>query len=273
MIGKLIERIVAVLTFVIALCPVFLFPNQLCAAQATQEETLHIAVAANFAKPVKAISEEFETRSGVHAIITVASSGTLYAQIKSGAPFDVFLSADAERPLQLVEDGLVASSAVKTYAVGRLAYLSRSLAEPAIDDLKTAALAPNEKLAIANPRLAPYGLAAQQTLLKLALWQQMLPSLVYGKNILQAYQYYISGNVDNALVAWSLIKDRSSHVVLIPEHYHEPIVQKMAVMKAAAHPEAAARFMEYLLSPKVQKSLDDWGYGQALDTPGESLGN
>ncbi|OFC70870.1 molybdate ABC transporter substrate-binding protein [Alteromonas confluentis] len=225
------------------------------------EQQVNIAVAANFAQPVKHFAEAFEKKTGIKPIITVSSSGTLYAQIQHGAPFDVFLSADALRPEKLVAEGLAEKQTLRSYATGRLALVSRSGAPDSLNAFVSRKF--DKPVAIANPKLAPYGLAASQALGTLPADTALPFRQVQGKNILQTYQYFTSGNVDDAFVAWSLVKRSNYSYLLIPDDYHAPIVQKMVIIKDSAHPYAARRFMQYLLSAKVQKSLMDWGYQSA----------
>ena len=239
------------------ICVVFVLLGMLPLAQA--KERLHVAVAANFAEPLKQISAEFSTEHNVDIVQTVASSGTLYAQIIHGAPFDLFFSADATRPDKLVEGGRVSASQVMTYAIGQLAYIDRNTQSPDLNSLKTFTLAPGTKLAMADPALAPYGLAAKETLATLAMWQQVLPGVVYGKNVLQAYQYYDTGNVDRALVAYSLVRQREP-VFLIPLRYHQPIEQKMAITANAERQALARKFAHFMLSEPVQQQLIEFGY-------------
>ena len=225
------------------------------------EQQVNIAVAANFAQPVKHFAEMFEKKTGIKPIITVSSSGTLYAQIQHGAPFDLFLSADALRPEKLVAEGLAEKQTLRTYATGRLALVSRSGAPDSLNAFVSRKF--DKPVAIANPKLAPYGLAASQALGTLPPDAALPFRQVQGKNILQTYQYFTSGNVDDAFVAWSLVKRSNYSYLLIPDDFHAPIVQKMVIIKDNAHPYAARRFMQYLLSAKVQKSLMDWGYQSA----------
>ncbi|WP_218311976.1 molybdate ABC transporter substrate-binding protein [Alteromonas antoniana] len=233
---------------------------------AWSEPSLKLAVAANFAEPLRAIATQYEQQSSVKSAITVASSGTLFAQLQHGADIDVFFSADRARPQALLEKGRVQQSDVHTYAFGRLAYLDRSQTSPSLNDLKTYALSPGTRIAIANPRLAPYGQAAQDTLQQLTLWPQLSARLVKGKNVLQAYQYYASGNVDRALVAWSLVVNDNAHVFLIPKKLHRPIEQQLAVTAREENRSAARAFVDFVLSPAVQSTLSDWGYEPVDDS-------
>lgn len=227
--------------------------------------TLKLAVAANFAKPLEKIARQYEQHTAVKSVITVASSGALFAQIQHGADVDVFFSADSGRPESLVASGRVSKSDLYTYAVGRLAYVDRTQLSPSLNDLKTFALSPGTRIAIANPRLAPYGRAAQDTLQQLTLWPQLSARLITGKNVLQAYQYYASGNVDRALVAWSLVHNTDTHVYLIPRKLHRPIEQKLAITAQGDSVMAAREFVEFVMSDAVQSMLTEWGYDSMGD--------
>ncbi|GGW89658.1 molybdate ABC transporter substrate-binding protein [Alteromonas halophila] len=241
------------------LCSLSVLLSFLLIPSAGLADTLKVAVAANFAKPLEQFATAYNEKTGNRVIVSKASSGTLYAQINHGADIDVFLSADSSRPQQLLEDGRVNASDVVTYAIGRLGYIQRSNASPDVETLKTFALAPTTRLAIANPRLAPYGEAARQALTSLVLWQHVSGALVYGNNVLQVYQFYQSGNVDHALLAWSLIKGEPGAVQLSDE-LHQPIVQQLAITATGADKAAANAFVDYLLSDEVQTQLPQWGY-------------
>ncbi|NMH61196.1 molybdate ABC transporter substrate-binding protein [Alteromonas ponticola] len=219
---------------------------------------LHIAVSSNFSGSLQQLLatpafSEFEV------ITSEGASGTLYAQTMQGAPFDIFLSADAFYVDALIENKRVVWDQSGIYAKGRLAYIDRLDPAPTLDSLKTYALAANKKLAIAEPDLAPYGKAAEQFLSTVSLWQQVLPSIVYGRNVMQVYNYYQTRHVDNAIVAYALVYDNQQHVWLIPEHYHEPIVQKWAILATSKHPKAT-QFVELLLSNAIQTRLSQKGY-------------
>ena len=255
-----------------------------------RDEKINVAVAANFAKPLKSIAEQFTELTGIEVAVTVSSSGTLYAQIQHGASFDVFLSADRARPQALVDNNLVHHGNLVNYAKGKLAFVyagdlsresfseisSKKSSERNCEQIarsstgKTTAQInvqltdclskqlvqlmenPQNKVAIANPKLAPYGDAAQQTLQNLSLWQQFLPHRVMGKNVLQTLQFYTTGSVKGAFVAYSLAldlpADLSSNlpsnfnsvvntesaeaitvIVPVPETLYQPIIQSLVV--------------------------------------------
>ncbi|WP_370137939.1 molybdate ABC transporter substrate-binding protein [Alteromonas sp.] len=251
-----------------------------------RDEKINVAVAANFAKALKSIAEQFTELTGIEVAVTVSSSGTLYAQIQHGASFDVFLSADRARPQALVDNNLVHHGNLVDYAKGKLAFVyagdlsseashetsgernceqfARSSTKDTtaqINALLTDCLSrqlvqllenPQNKVAIANPKLAPYGDAAQQTLQNLSLWHPFLPHRVMGKNVLQALQFYTTGSVKGAFVAYSsaldlpanLSSNLPSHfnsvvntesaeaitvIVPVPETLYKPIIQSLVV--------------------------------------------
>lgn len=223
-------------------------------------QTLRMGVAANFAAPLKQITARFEQQTGIRTSLTVGASGTLFAQLQHGARLDVFLSADSERPQALVASGRVGQDDVVTYAIGRLAYLDRAERSPGIHDLKTYALAPGTRLAIANPRIAPYGRAAKEVLHTLTLWPQLATRLVTGKNVQQTYQFYATGNVDRALVSYSQVYHLDDHVHLIDERLHQPIRQQLAITAADDNRAAARQFVAFLISDDIQQWLQQRGY-------------
>lgn len=166
---------------------------------------LNIAVAANFAKPLATMASDFTAITGIDVSITTSSSGTLYAQISHGASFDVFLSADTARPVMLAKNNLIHPDNVTAFAQGRLALITPNASTETKMALERFIAETSGKFAIANPKLAPYGLAAQQVLHNMSLWDTFRGRIVKGKNVLQAYQYVSTGNVKGALVAYSTV--------------------------------------------------------------------
>jgi molybdate transport system substrate-binding protein len=222
-----------------------------------------VAVAANFTEPAREIATAFKAATGHVAVLSFGSSGQFYAQMAHGAPYDVFLSADAERPAKAEREGLAAPGTRFTYAVGRLVLYSRT---PGLVDGKGAVLASGrfDKLAIADPALAPYGEAAVETLRKLGLYDRVKPRLVTGSSITQAYQFVETGAAELGFVAYSqVIRRPGGSRWLVPAADHTPIAQQ-AVLLAAARDKAAARaFMAFLKSPPAIAIIRRYGY----DTP------
>lgn len=226
-------------------------------------EQVRVAVAANFAAPMKLIASNFEATSRHKVILSVGSTGKLYAQIRNGAPFDVFVSADQATAAKLEQDGLAVANSRFTYATGRLALWS---AAPQQVDAQGAVLKSGSfsKLALASPALAPYGVAAMQTLSALGLEEALKSRLVQGESIGQAYSFVATGNADLGLVALSQIMEngqlKSGSAWVVPGHLHSPLRQDALVLRAAQHPAAALALAQYLKSPTVQTLLRGYGY-------------
>lgn len=238
----------------------------LCAGNAVATEKLHIAVAANFASVVAKLVPDFEQASGAKVITTTGSSGMLYAQIIHGAPYDIFLSADSARPAALVASGRVNADEVMTYATGRLAWLHRHQGDDTIDSLKTV-LSNNGRVAVADPALAPYGQAAMDVLAGIAFSAKDSGQLVFGKNVLQALQFYSTGHVDNAIVAYSLVSETVTDAMLLPADLHRPIEQQLAITASDDRKALAIQFANFLLSPDVQARIAESGYDAVVQEP------
>lgn len=231
----------------------------LAGASAIAAET-RVAVAANFTEPAKAIAAKFEARTGHKATLNFGSSGQFYTQIANGAPFEVFLSADAERPTRAEAEGLAVASTRFTYATGRLVLWSRT---PGLVDARGAVLARGkfEKLAIAEPRSAPYGLAAVETLTRLGLQDTLKPKIVTGSSITQAYQYVQTGAAELGFVALSqVIAERGGSRWIVPTSNHTPIDQQAVLLKTGAGNDAAKAFLQFLKGPEAKAIVRRYGY-------------
>jgi len=225
-------------------------------------EQVLVAVAANFVPPFREMATEFEQATGHRIRVVSGSSGHFYAQIKNGAPFDVFFSADAERPKLLEEDGLGVKGSRFTYAVGRLALWSP---DPR--------LAPNgemlasdtfARLAMANPKTAPYGTAAMQAMQKLGVWEPLQPRIVMGENLGQTMGFIESGNAELGFVALSQILDPKLKAKGsrwdVPPSLHAPIAQDVILLAKGKDNPAANSLLEFLHSPQAQASIERYGY-------------
>ena len=234
----------------------------LLAAPAVAAE-VNVAVAANFTAPMKQIAAEFEKETGHKAVLSYGSSGKFYAQIKNGAPFQLFLSADDEKPATLEKDGLIVSGSRFTYAIGTLVLWS---AKPGFVDAKGDVLSKGAfgKIAIANPKLAPYGSAAIEVLTRQGVLAAVTPKFVQGENISQTFQFVSSGNAELGFVALSQVmkdgKISSGSAWIVPAKLHAPIRQD-AVLLATGKDNAAARaLLVYLKSDKAKKIIRSYGY-------------
>lgn len=222
-----------------------------------------VAVAANFAEPIKAIAAVLEKTTGHKLQITVGATGRLYAQIRNGAPFDVLLSADTKAPAQLEADGLAQPGSRFTYASGKLVLWSadatRVDAQGAV--LKTGGF---RKLAMANPKTAPYGAASMEVIDKLGLTAALSPKLVQGESIGQTYNFAFTGNADIAFVALSQVLEggrlKSGSMWVVPQNLYGPIQQDAVLLKRGANNEAAVALMKLLKSPNIKTLIRSYGY-------------
>lgn len=225
------------------------------------ERPLHIAAAANFAAPLKSLIQTFETYHGLNVILSTGSTGKLYAQIRNGAPFHIFLSADQERAALLEKNGLILPNQRFTYALGKLVLFSALRQETAVSrhSLYDPALS---HLALANPKTAPYGAAARQVLETLKLNGGNHIKYVRGENIGQTYQFVASGNVKLGFVALSQVLNHPKEQFwVIPQNLYPPIYQDAVLLKTATNHKTAHAFFTFLQSPKARKIIQNHGYG------------
>lgn len=231
----------------------------LCSSHA-QADKLHIAVASNFSEAIKLISAGFEKDSGHEVILSFGSTGKHYAQITHGAPFDLFFAADVRRPKLLDETGVAVAGTRFTYAIGRIALWSP---QPGLVDEDGQVLQQGNytHLAIANPKLAPYGKAAQQVLEARGLWSALQEQLVRGENIGQTFQYVRSGNAELGFIAYSQIRRPGQAIEgsywLVPQQLYTPIEQQAVILKDSA---AARAFIAYIQGPEGQGLIRGFGY-------------
>ena len=247
MIGKWVRRTVLA---VLAL---------LWAAPALAAE-VDVAVAANFTAPAGEIAAAFAKATGDQAVLSFGASGQFYTQIANGAPYQVFLSADAERPAKADQAGLSVPGTRFTYAIGKLVLWSKT---PGLVDPAGAVLAKGSfaKLSIADPTAAPYGLAAVQTMQKLGLYDRLRPRIVQGASITQALQFVDTGAAELGFVALSQVVDqKGGSRWLVPEADHDPIVQQAVLLKTGAANPAAKAFLAFLKGPQGQAIIERYGY-------------
>ncbi len=224
----------------------------LCLPSALKAEQLHVAVAANFRASLEHILLQFPDRDGV--LISSGSSGTLFAQIVHGAPFDILLAADSDYPQRLVDKGLARPDSLRTYAIGALNLVyQHEVAPNGNASLDTLLADDSLSIATANPRLAPYGQAAQQVLNRYA---RSKPQIL-GANIGHAYQLWYSGAVDMALVARSQAGDQG---IPIPSSWHAPLRQQAVILAATQNRAFADRFLAWLMAESTQAQITALGY-------------
>lgn len=226
-------------------------------------DEVKVAVAANFTAPIQAIAPEFEKATGHKLVASFGATGQIYAQIKNGAPFDVFLSADDSTPAKLESEGDTLPGSRFTYAIGSLVLWS---ADASYLDGSDAVLKTGQfkHLSIANPKAAPYGLAATQVLDKLGLTEAVKSKLVEGQNITQTHQFVSTGNAELGFVALSQVyKDgqvTSGSAWIVPDAMYDPIKQDAVILKQGANNPAAAALVEYLKGPEAAKVIKSFGY-------------
>jgi molybdate transport system substrate-binding protein len=229
-------------------------------------DTVQAAVASNFAPAIKRLAPLFERKTGHKLSASFGATGQLYAQIGNGAPFDVLLAADEQTPLKLIAEGRGVAGSNFVYAVGALVLWSSS---PNIIDPDGKVLAEGKfsKIALANPKTAPYGQAAMETLQALGLHEKLQERFVTGENIAQTQQFIASGNVALGFIALAQVlalpeAEQGSHWI-VPEHLHKPIAQQALLLQPAQDKKAAQAFLSFLQSPQATAIIRALGYAPA----------
>ncbi|MDP6675549.1 MAG: molybdate ABC transporter substrate-binding protein [Gammaproteobacteria bacterium] len=226
--------------------------------------SISIAVASNFAPAIRDIAEQFELQSGQSVRIISASTGKLYAQIINGAPFDALFAADTERPRLLEAAGQGVAGSRFTYAIGHLVLWSRNPALSKANCRRRLENLGQQRLAIANPAIAPYGMAARETLMSLDLWDRVESQLVVGENIAQTLQFVSSGNAILGFIAGTQTLDARLPEATcnwsVPEELHQPIEQQAILLQRAAENLVATSFMNFLRSSAGRTIIQRHGY-------------
>ena len=226
-------------------------------------DVVQVAVAANFTAPARALAEVFARTTGHEAKLSFGATGAFYTQIKNGAPFDVLLAADNERPARLEKEGDTVPGSRFTYATGQLVLWS---AKPGFVDDQGAVLKGGHfgKIAIANPKNAPYGAAAVEAMEKLGLAATLQPKLVTGESIGQTFNFIATGNAELGFVALAQVLDggklKSGSMWVVPAQYHAPIIQDAVILNRAASNPAAKAWMELLKTPQSKALIRSYGY-------------
>lgn len=224
-------------------------------------EELKVAVASNFTAAIKIIAHQFQEQNGTKVILGFGSTGKHYAQIKNGAPFDLFLAADIRRPLLLEKEKIAISGTRYTYAQGRIVLWSpkADVVDSGGNVLKHSDI---NYIAIANPKLAPYGKAAQEFLQSQSLWEKLRPILVRGENISQTFQFVKSGNAELGFIAYSQIKQLGKKIDgsywVVPQSAYKPIDQQVVLLKDT---KASRKFWNFLKSTPSRNIIKSFGYG------------
>ena len=234
-----------------------MFPA-LFGAQA-QAGVTHVAVAANFTEPAQEIAALFKQKTGHEAVLSFGASGAFFTQITHGAPFEVFLSADSERPKAAVDGGFAVADSLFTYAIGKLVLWSRVVD---VTNGEAALKAPQfSKLAIANPVAAPYGTAAVETMKALRVYDALKPKIVQGNSIAQAFQFVDTRNAEVGFVALAQLYGVTAGTRWeVPSNLHAPIRQDAVLLKTGADSEASKAFLAFLKGPEARAVIERFGY-------------
>ena len=232
------------------------------AHSATQAAEAQVAVAANFAEPIKAIAAVLEKTTGHTLKITLGSTGKLYAQIKNGAPFEILLAADDETPAKLIKEGAGVAGSQYSYAIGKLVLWS---AKPAVVDAKGEVLKGGgfDHIALANPKLAPYGAAAMETMKAMGVLDSLTPKFVTAETIAQAYQFVSSGNSLLGFVALSqVLKDGQieGSAWVVPANLYTTIRQDAVLLNVGKDKAGAVALLKYMQGAKAQAVIKSYGY-------------
>lgn len=232
-------------------------------AEVAAAESVQVAVAANFRAPMVKLAAAFGAATGHVPRLSFGSTGKLAAQIRNGAPFEVLLAADQQTPAQLEAERLAVPGSRHTYAIGKLVLWS---ARPGFVDAQGEVLRSGnfDHLALANPRLAPYGEAAMQVLAKLGLLPSLQSKLVFGESIAQAHQFVFSGNAEVGILALSQVMSEGNlatgSVWVIPEQFYEPVRQELVILTKGKDNPAALALVAYLKSSEAKAIIGAYGY-------------
>jgi molybdate transport system substrate-binding protein len=224
-----------------------------------------VAVAANFTEAVKEIGALYEKATGNKVVFTFGATGQLYTQITQDAPFDVFLAADQKRPKKAVDEGYAVADTLFTYATGKLVLFSKN--KDLVQGEDTLKQAKFEKVAIANPKTAPYGAAAVEVMKGLGVYEALAPKIVQGNSISQTFQFVGTGTAEVGFIALSQVvnKDVGSRWI-VPEKLYATIAQDAVLLKRGANNEAAKAFVTFLNGPEARAVKEKYGYGVGITT-------
>ncbi len=218
-----------------------------------------VAVATNFTEPAKEIATLFKQKTGDVAVLSFGASGALYTQISQDAPFQILLSADDDRPRKLIADGLAVASSRFTYAIGKLMLWSRSAdLVTGAETLRAGAFA---KISIANPAIAPYGVAAIETMTSLKVLDALASKIVRGNTIAQTFQFIDTGNAELGFVALSQLTGITAGARwMVPQELYSPIRQDAVLLKTGAGNTAAIAFLAFLKGPEAKRVIEKYGF-------------
>jgi molybdate transport system substrate-binding protein len=226
----------------------------------TARREVAVAAAANLSEVFQQVGPRFEAATGIHPVFSFSSTAQLATQIENGAPFDVFAAADVDHVDQLAKKGFLLPGSKAIYATGILALWIPPGSTVQVSRPEDLVQASVKVIALAKPELAPYGLAARETLQKLGIWSKAEPKVVYADNISMAKQYGTSGNADAVFTAYSLVMKEGGRVIQVDDKLHAPIDQAMGIVAASKNQAAGREFMDFLLTGRGREILRGSGY-------------
>ncbi len=228
-------------------------------AQTTSSELL-VAAAANLSDVFTAAADEFQKSTGIKVTLSFGSTGSLAKQIQNGAPFDLFAAADVATVDSLVQQGLIIAESERTYARGRLIIWWPADSKIQLNTPQDLLQPEIQRIALANPDVAPYGAAAKQSLITLGLWDALQPKVVYADNVSAAKQFVSTGNADVGFIPVSLVQPGKDRFLAVSQRLHAPLDQALGIVKGAKNQAAAQQFSDFLASVEGQGLLEDFWY-------------
>ena len=228
-------------------------------AQTTPSELL-VAAAANLSDIFTAAADEFQKSTGIKVTLSFGSTGSLARQIENGAPFDLFAAADVATVDSLLEGGFILPESERLYARGRLIIWWPADSKVQVDTPQDLLKPAVQRIALANPDLAPYGAAAKQSLIAMGLWDALQPKIVYADNVSAAKQFVSTGNADVGFIPVSLLQPGKDRFLAVSQRLHAPLDQALGIVKGAKNQAAAQQFSDFLASAEGQGLLEDYWY-------------
>jgi molybdate transport system substrate-binding protein len=225
-----------------------------------EQPELNVAAAANLSDAFTELGQQFTGQTGIRVVYSFGATADLAKQIENGAPFDLFAAADVSHVDALNRAGLLVPGTQSLYARGRLVLWIPQDSRLTLTRVEDVTRPDVERIAVAKPDVAPYGLAAVEALRALNIWSSIEPKVIYGQNVSQVKQYAATGNADVAFIPLSLVRKDEGRIIEVDEHLHQPIDQSIAVLKASARQEGARRFVAFVMSPDGQALLERYGY-------------
>ncbi len=260
MIFRLETRLAPLAAFLIALACVTACKTKSPATSTASPDELTVAAASDLTPAFEELGREFESTTKTKIVFVFGSTGMLTRQIENGAPFDLFAAANVSYIDELDQKGLIIPDSKAIYARGRITLWTANESPVRFQGIADLARPEIQRIAIANPDHAPYGLAAKQALQSAGVWDRVQPKVVYGDNIRQTLQYAQTGNVEVAIVALSLSINSNGRWTLIPEELHQPIDQGLAIMKTTKNEPAARAFAAFISSPQGKAIMKKYGF-------------